>query len=85
MNGRITKKGRLMAYGFSRNGRSSSGIGTAPNEQVVIQRMLRRKMNGWSYRQIAGDLNEHSIQTKSGKGRWRHGTVARIVQRELKK
>jgi len=73
-----------MAYGFSRNGESSSDIETAPNEQVIIQRMLRRRMNGWSYERIAGDLNEHSVQTKSGNGRWRHGTVARIVQRELK-
>jgi len=41
-------------------------------------------MNGWSYRRIARDLGRKGIGTKSGNGRWHHGTVARIVQRKLK-
>ena len=51
-----------------------------PVEQEIIQRIYNLKHLGYSFRQIAADLNRDGYRTKKG-GEWTHRQVARIYGR----
>ena len=49
-------------------------------EQAIIRVMRRWRLEGWSYRAIAAQLDEDGIATKRG-GRWMFGSVKSILTR----
>lgn len=53
-------------------------------QQIAIQRILKMRQGGASFRCIAEFLNQKKIPTLSG-GRWEHKTIQAIVERETRK
>ncbi len=52
-----------------------------PAEQTTIRDIRAMRANGRTLKQIAGELTERGVRTKSGGDRWSHQTVHRIVKR----
>lgn len=50
------------------------------SEQEIIQRVRSLKAKGWSFRQIAEDLNRDGLRTKKGAA-WTHVQVASVYRR----
>ncbi len=67
-------------YGFDL---ADDGIALVPNEseQAVIADIRTMRANGKTLKQIAGELTKRGVRTKSGRERWSHQTVHRIVKR----
>ncbi len=63
-------------YGFDRIGKM---LVMNHEEQVVLEEILTRRAQGWSYQSIADALNSDSIPTKRG-CRWHAATVRSVVQ-----
>ena len=51
-------------------------------EQAVIREMKAMRARGMKLKQIAADLTARGVPTKTGKDRWSHQAVARILKRE---
>lgn len=50
-------------------------------EQKVLDLMLQLRNHGLTYEQIATELNTSGVDTKSGKAKWRRGSVHKILKR----
>jgi len=48
-------------------------------EQNVIESIIRKRDQGWSYNRISDWLHERGIRCPSGRGRWFPATVKRVV------
>ncbi len=62
----------------------ADGSTLVPNEteQAIIREIHTMKSAGLTLREIAIDLTDRKIRTKTGKsGRWTHSAVARILNR----
>ncbi|MBN23114.1 MAG: hypothetical protein CL678_17650 [Bdellovibrionaceae bacterium] len=54
-------------------------------EQEVIQKMLKLREQGFSYRQIAEILNTMNVPTKRRRGKWQGRVVCEILKRVTEK
>jgi DNA invertase Pin-like site-specific DNA recombinase len=52
-----------------------------PSEQAAIQRMVRMRRTGKSYRQIGDELERAGVKSRALHGRWRPDTVRAILLR----
>ena len=85
---RNQKTGGHVPFGYSVEEREQPGkdkplkvLVPEPNEQKIIARILELKVDGYSFRRIAQELNREHYQTRTGTA-WSHKTVAKIVGRE---
>jgi len=66
-------------YGFDREGNS---LKENERELQVVALVKEMRTQGWSFRKIAGALNEQEIPAKQG-GRWHPGTIKYLVENTL--
>ncbi len=52
-----------------------------PEEQAIIEEIHAMRSRGMKLKQIAADLTEQSIPTKTGNTHWGHQAIARILSR----
>jgi len=50
-------------------------------EQQVLELMVKLRQCGLTYEQIATELNQSGVNTKTGRSKWRRGTVHKILKR----
>ena len=50
-------------------------------EQGAIREIKKLRAAGYSYRQIADEINRRGIKTKKGKAEWKHTAIKRILDR----
>jgi site-specific DNA recombinase len=70
-------------YGFELDPADPTGkkLLPQPDEQAVIELQKTLRARGWSYKRIADELSRKGIPTKSGKSKWIHTAVRRILKR----
>ena len=66
-------------YGFDRQGNT---LKENARELEVVALIKEMRIQGWSFRKIAGALNEQEIPAKQG-GRWHPGTIKYLVENTL--
>lgn len=67
-------------YGFDLRDDGSTLIEN-PSEQAAITDIRRMRSERKTLKRIAATLTERGIRTKTGKPRWSHQAVARILER----
>ncbi len=62
---------------------ADDGVTLVPNEseQAVVADVKAMRARGMKLQQIAGELTMRAVPTKTGKDRWSHQAVARILKR----
>ena len=73
--------GGPLPYGYRRETPRPGGKGRAvvvPEEADVVRLVFRMRLDGKSYRKIAGELRSLGVKTKLG-GCWRYGTVSKML------
>jgi site-specific DNA recombinase len=73
--------GGPLPYGYRREAARPGTKGRAvvvPEEADVVRLVFRLRLDGKSYREIAGELRSRGVATKRG-GRWRYGTVGGML------
>ncbi len=53
-----------------------------PTEQAAVAQMRQMRARGWSFEAIVEELGELDIPTKTGRPKWSHQAVRRILARE---
>jgi len=60
---------------------ASGSLTPNAEEQAVVARICRAHKDGVSLQEIADDLTRDGVPTKSGRNRWVHSTINRILTR----